>query len=194
MRDRPSIAKASFRTSILGLLLGGIIALSSLPAHAQSKIPVGTTEAIGLDSIISDTSGEGGLGFSMVLNMSHLYPDLRFNILASGLGLGTSWKSKAPIYPFEIGLYIAPQMSRATEGGRTSISFSTNLHATLYRGFGIGVGLNTWERDAGLTPYSSLTDNIFFTFGFSLFNKTHIEPDGRDRSNDGSAKFQPFYN
>jgi hypothetical protein len=192
MRGGSSIARALFHTLALPLLLTIVLTGLSRDANAQSELPISTTKLLGLDKIISDTSGQGGFGFSMVLNASHVYPDLRFSILAMGLGLGASWKTKAPIYPLEFGLYVAPQMSRAAEGGRTSMSFSTNLHATLYRGFGIGIGLNTWERDAGLTPYGSLTDNIFFTLGFSVFNKTNIRPDGRDRSNDGSAKFQPF--
>lgn len=166
-------------------------------AHAdEAPHPKGVAELTQIDTAIRSTSGDGGLGFSMVLNVGSLHYDERFELLGAGLGLGASWKTKAPVYPLEFGLYFSPSISKGATG-QFAVGLATTVHATLFRGFGLGLGFDTWTRAGGFAPNSpyydgspdtSFLDGFFLTFGYSMFNKT----DASNVRRVLDSKFRPY--
>lgn len=167
-------------------------------AHAdEASPPRGVVELTQLDTAIRSTSGDGGWGFSMVLNVGSLHYDERFDLFGAGLGLGTSWKTKSPVYPLEFGLYFSPSISKAATG-QFAVGLATTVHATLFRGFGLGLGFDTWTRAGGFAPNSpyydgssatSFLDGFFLTFGYSMFNKTNASTVRKVLDN----KFRPYF-
>ncbi|HEX2955678.1 MAG TPA: hypothetical protein VHO70_02535, partial [Chitinispirillaceae bacterium] len=91
-----------------------------------------------------------------------------YSIFSAGLGLGASYKfPKNPEYPIEIGAYLVPQVSGTDD--KTTATFSTILHSTLFHSFGIGLGYRFWEKGIGFVKMNH--SRLFVTFGYGLTNK-----------------------
>jgi hypothetical protein len=92
----------------------------------------------------------GGLGASVLANVGAFYGNGDCNASSTGTGFGVSWKASTPAqekYPFEVGLYFAPQISGT--GARTSGSVSVINHWTFFKSLGVGVGTQFWEKGDG---------------------------------------------
>jgi hypothetical protein len=127
-----------------------------------------------LNVIVQDKTGEGGFGFSITSNLTRFYFDGRYDVFAAGIGFRASWKNDSEKrYPFEIGLYVAPQFAKRIDDGDSEGTVSTILHATLFKKFGVGLGFDAWYTDGGVSPDDVETsDRFFFTIGYGLTNET----------------------
>jgi hypothetical protein len=158
------------RTIVYGSVITACLMAASTAAHADEGI-LGT---IGADAIVMDETNQGGLGFSVTTNVTRLYFDGRYDLLAAGLGFGVSWKNKTTSnYPFEIGGYIAPQFAKPTEDASSEGRVSVLVHATVFKKLGIGLGLDSWFTTGGLSPDGmDFSDRLFITLGYGLTNET----------------------
>lgn len=144
-------------------------------AGAASSPTVSVTSTSSNDrsvtQILGLTSGtDGGLGLSVLTNVTRLFFNGNYDILSAGIGLGLSWKSpSASRFPFELGLYVAPQFSGESSSSTGSVALI--LHAVAFKGFGLGVGGAAWQKGTGFGG-GSASERLFLTIGYGLTNDT----------------------
>jgi hypothetical protein len=151
------------------LILIIIISISSLYAQ-DSTISQKENERSSVRKITlgSDSSGLGWDG-STLTNVGSFFFNGDYSLFSAGLGFGMSYKmeSRHHRYPYEIGLYIAPQFASSKQG---DVAFVSGLiHFTCFKAFGIGLGYRFWNKGEGFVEWGK--NNIFFTLGYNLTNE-----------------------
>jgi hypothetical protein len=145
------------------------------PAPAQpaavAEAPAEPSLAASTGIIKSDSNETSGFGGSTVSNLFAARLDGTFDAFSAGIGGGVSYKWLTPKkrYHYELGLYLAPQITKI-ENADARATVAVLLHAVLYKSFGIGFGYHFWQSGVGLVEPDKPT--LFFTAGIGLTNKT----------------------
>ena len=159
------------RSLCAALFAAASIALAT--AATADDRPSGVLDGTVGHVVVDKDSDKGGLGYSALVNVTRLYADGRYDILAAGVGFGASWKSASPRYPLEIGLYLAPQFAKSVQGVSGSGSIATLLHFTFFKAFGLGAGFDAWGSDGGFTRAGvGPGSRLFVTLGYGVTNET----------------------
>ena len=139
------------------------------PAAAVAQGPA-TQPNILRRLVTVNSQDAGGLGASVLANVGAFYGNGDYNAFSAGTGFGVSWKAPSATvdkYPFEAGIYVAPQVSGT--GTETSGSISLINHYTLWNAVGIGAGLRFWEKGTGFVGANK--QRVFLTLGYNITNK-----------------------
>jgi len=109
-----------------------------------------------------------GWGSSTIANAGSFFLNGDYSLFSAGFGLGISYKKVTPNhkYPYEFGLYLAPQIASSEQGDAAFVSMLFN--ATFLKAFGVGIGYKFWNKGEGIVTDKN---NIFFTFGYHLTNE-----------------------
>jgi hypothetical protein len=118
-----------------------------------------------------------GWGAAALANVGAFRANGAYQLFSAGIGVGVSYKHNTARrrYPFELGLYAAPQLTGGK--GSSAASAAAILHATLFKSFGIGVGWETGRATVdgeggaeGGFFKSGAKDSFFVTLGLGLTN------------------------
>jgi hypothetical protein len=133
---------------------------STVSKKENEQSPVRETLQVNVDK---------GWGGSSITNVGSFFFNGDYALFSAGLGFGISYKTASHLhnYPFEFGFYLAPQFAGGKQGDVAFVS--ALLQATLFKAFGIGIGLKLWNKGEGFVKPSLST--AFFTIGYGLTNE-----------------------
>lgn len=111
---------------------------------------------------------ESGLGSSVAVNLLSATLDGNLKVFSAGVGAGISYKGEASgqRYPWELGLYVSPQVEQGSAQASSLIAIV--VHATLLKSFGVGMGWDAWRAGTGVQRFDKST--VFVTLGYGATN------------------------
>jgi len=148
------------------LILIIIISLSNLYAQDSTISKKENEQSFLRETLfVNDNEGWGG---STITNVGSFFFNGDYSLFSAGLGFGISYKIVTPHhkYPYEFGLYVAPQIASSEQGDVAFVSMLFN--ATFLKAFGVGIGYKFWNKGEGIVTGKN---NIFFTLGYNLTNE-----------------------
>lgn len=110
-------------------------------------------------------------------------PSGEFSTFTPSIGFGLARKFKPKDVDFDLGLYLAPQITK--KDSLTTARVSLIVYASLFGDAQLGVGADIWDNDNGFTKeglFSTDSNRLFFTLGWK------IGGDGDKKKDDSNDK------